>query len=396
MGVLRIVVAAERERMPRCQPRCRGDGAVGRTSDVDDRGHAAQGSRAFPFSAEIRLPARTSPEGRAISLSSAGRTRLCTGALLSLPLGAPSCQRDRVGGIDWPFLGTEALTSGALSRRALYAGHQALYRNVYVPRGAEITAAVRAKAAWLWAGRRGVLGGVSAAAVLGALWIDSSLPAELYRIGDTTDGILIRRGKLNDDEVSVIEGMAVTTPARTAFDLGRMATLGRAVIHLDALARATRLERTDVRLLTERNRGARGIVQLRQVLDLFDAGAESPQETRTRLALVAAGLPKPQTQIVVRDRFAYPFARIDMGWEEWRVGVEYDGAHHWTDSRQRARDIDRWAELEALGWRIIRVSSEMLRYRRRVIVERACNALRAAGWSGEIRPDARFWLKAVS
>ena len=50
-----------------------------------------------------------------------------------------------------------------------------------------------------------------------------------------------------------------------------------------------------------------------------------------------------------------------MGWRESRVGVEYDGAHHWTDARQRRRDIERYADLEALGWTIIRVSSDMLR-----------------------------------
>jgi very-short-patch-repair endonuclease len=50
-----------------------------------------------------------------------------------------------------------------------------------------------------------------------------------------------------------------------------------------------------------------------------------------------------------------------MGWRERRVGVEFDGAQHWTDARQRRRDIERLSDLESLGWRIIRVSSDMLR-----------------------------------
>jgi very-short-patch-repair endonuclease len=68
-----------------------------------------------------------------------------------------------------------------------------------------------------------------------------------------------------------------------------------------------------------------------------------------------------------------------MGWEHWRVGVEYDGVQHWTDARQRTRDIDRIAELEALGWRIVRVSADMLRYRPRTVTGRVAAALRAAG-----------------
>ena len=48
-------------------------------------------------------------------------------------------------------------------------------------------------------------------------------------------------------------------------------------------------------------------------------------------------------------------------------------------SAQRTRDIDRYAEFEVLGWRIIRVSGDMLRYRPTTIVERTRAAVRAAG-----------------
>jgi very-short-patch-repair endonuclease len=81
----------------------------------------------------------------------------------------------------------------------------------------------------------------------------------------------------------------------------------------------------------------------------------------------------------VFDRFGAFEGRIDMGWDDWLVGVEYDGAQHWTDPAIRARDIDRQAKLEALGWRIVRVSADMLGYRPYIIVERTRAALRAAG-----------------
>jgi very-short-patch-repair endonuclease len=94
---------------------------------------------------------------------------------------------------------------------------------------------------------------------------------------------------------------------------------------------------------------------------------------------VRSGLPKPETQIVVADRFNHPFARADMGYREWKVGIEFDGAQHWIDPAQRTADIDRHAELAALGWLIIRVSSDLLRYRPEVVVARVCVALRQAG-----------------
>jgi len=129
------------------------------------------------------------------------------------------------------------------------------------------------------------------------------------------------------------------------------------------------------------------------MLDLMDGGAESPQETRTRLLLVRSGLRKPQTQIVVRNRCGVPFARVDMGYEEYKVGVEYDGPQHRTDPARRTADIDRYAELGEIGWRMVRVSNDLLRYRPGVIVARTCAALTAAGcsWLPERGVDTR-WL----
>jgi very-short-patch-repair endonuclease len=303
-----------------------------------------------------------------------------------------------VGGIERPFIGTEAVAAGSVTRRGLSNGYQAIYRNVYLPKGYELTAATRAKAAWLWAHRGGTVAGLSAAALHGTKWIDGALPAELIRIGDAVEGIVIHRDKLVEDEVCVIDGMAATTPARTAFDLGRRARLETAVIRLDALASATRLQPLHVNRLVERHRGARGIVQLRQAVALMDGGAESPQETRTRLLLINAGFPRPRTQMVVCNKYGDFVARLDMGWPEWRVGVQYDGPQHWTDPSQHARDIDQQAELQALEWKIIRVSRDLLCYRPPVFLARVCEAMRVAGWAycDEIRLDARISLDRVA
>lgn len=283
-----------------------------------------------------------------------------------------------MGGPKWPFLGSEALDSGAVTRRTLRSQHQMIYRNVYLPQGQQLTPVTRSVAGWLWSGRNATVAGMSAAALHGSGWIDPWLPAELNRaVPCDVDGIIIHRGQLCDDEICAIRRIPATTPARTAFDLGRRRGLETAVIRLDALANATGLKPADVGVLAEQHRGVRGLVQLRRALWLMDGGAESPQETRTRLLLVRSGLRRPQTQIVVRHRFGH--YRIDMGWPQHKVGVEYDGEQHWTDPARRAADIDRQAELAAQGWVIIRVSSDLLKYRPEVVVARVCGALRAAG-----------------
>lgn len=283
-------------------------------------------------------------------------------------------------GMDWPFLGTEALAAGAVTRYQLATQYDAVFRNVYVPKGQAVTPVEKAIAAWLRSDRRATSAGLSAAALHGSLWIDNRLPAELNQPSrHKTRGILLHSDALGDDEVCIVNGMPTTTPARTAFDLGRRGGLTTAVIRLDALMQATRVKAAQVEALLQRHRGARGCGQLREAVNLADSGAESPPETRTRLVLTSAGLPPERTQIEVFDRSGYFVGRIDMGWLAWSVGVEYDGAQHWTDPARRTRDIDRQADLEALGWRIIRVSADMLRYRPTIIVARTRAALQAAG-----------------
>jgi very-short-patch-repair endonuclease len=282
--------------------------------------------------------------------------------------------------VDWPFRGSEAVAAGVVTRHELTTRYEPIYRNVYIPRGQQLTPAQKAHAAWLWSRRRATVVGVSAAAMHGAKWIDSRLPAELnQRSQHRTKGIVLHNDTLSGDDIVMIRGVPVTTPARTAFDVGRRYGRTLAVIRVDALMQATDLKVSDVDSLIDLHPGARGIVQLREVVGLADGGAESPQETRTRLVLTDAGLRPQRTQINVSNRFGKHVRRIDMGWTEWKVGVEYDGEQHWTNPAIRALDIDQQAELEALGWRIVRVSAEMLRYRPYTIVERTRRALLDAG-----------------
>ncbi|HWF29607.1 MAG TPA: DUF559 domain-containing protein [Mycobacterium sp.] len=283
--------------------------------------------------------------------------------------------------LEWPFRGTEALAAGVVTPHRLRTDFEAVHRDVYIPRGKKLTPVSRAIAAWLWSGRSATLAGLSAAALHRTAWIDDWLPAELNRRSrDKARGIILHSDALEDDETCVRDGVGLTTPSRTAFDLGRRKGLIAAVIRLDPLMYATDLKTADVELLADRHRGARGLVQLRRALLMADGGAESPYETKTRLILIGSGLPRPQTQIEVLNDWGAVVARIDMGWEEWKVGVEFDGAQHWTDPRQRTRDIDRLVELEARGWTIIRISADMLRNRSHIVVGRTRNALVAAGY----------------
>lgn len=256
------------------------------------------------------------------------------------------------------LLGSEAVAAGIVTPYLLRSKYVAIHPGVYVPRSTALTAADRAKAAFLWSRRRGVVSGRSAAALHGAKWVDPHAPAELiYGNRHRPAGIITYADRIADDEVTVRGDIRVSTPARAALD---MACRGRsdAVAAIDALANATHLRISDVELLVQRYPGRRGIKRARGVLGLVDAGAESPRETWLRLLLVRAGFPPPTTQIPVYDGYGEFVARLDMGWEEALVAVEYDGDHHRTSRRQFNRDIARMEALSQLGWTVIRVTAE--------------------------------------
>jgi hypothetical protein len=241
--------------------------------------------------------------------------------------------------LPWPFVGSEALAARVIPERAMRTLYEPVYPDVYIPWRVAPSAVARAKAAWLWSRRRGTVAGQSAAAMLGTKWVDGAQPAEL----------------IHDNR---------KPPPKL-------------IVHSEALATDVKL--VDIESVISAHPGARGMSRLRRVLPLVDGGAESPQETLTRLVLIDAGLPCPRTQIQVYDGYEVFVARIDMGYEDVRVGIEYDGPQHWTDPAVRQHDIDRQVALQDLGWKIIRASRDLLKFRRSTFVARVASALRDRG-----------------
>lgn len=255
------------------------------------------------------------------------------------------------------FLGREALGDG-LSRHNLRRWYRPLFRGVYVPKNAIPSLEDRTLGAWLATNRKGVIAGVAASALHGAEWVDPWEPVEvLVDERRRQSGLVIRMDRVVDDETLVVAGLPVTTPARTAFDLGRHLRRSAAISRMDALMRVAPFRLPDVELLMHRYGPVRGLRQLRELLPLIDPGAESPKESWLRLLLIDAGLPAPETQIPVFDG-PVPVAYLDMGWREIKLAVEYDGDQHRTSRTQYVKDIRRLQMLAKRGWEVIRVIAE--------------------------------------
>ncbi|WP_301145742.1 endonuclease domain-containing protein [Mycobacterium simiae] len=275
-----------------------------------------------------------------------------------------------------PFIGSEALASGTLNRHQLRTRYRAVFPNVYLSRHVEASLQSRILAAWLWSKRRGIVAGAAAAALHGSKWIPDSVPVELLHAGTRTPhGIVSRRDTVLHNEIQLIAGVRVTTPERTAYDIGRRGAIRSAVVRLDALAQATGFKVDDALRVANDHPRSPGLRRLESALELVDAGAQSPRESYLRLLLIDAGLPRPQTQIPVVGVDGMPVAYLDLGWEDCMVAVEYDGDHHQTDRRQYLKDIRRLETLEQLGWTIVRVVAED---RPAAIVRRVRDALAAS------------------
>ncbi|QWZ07030.1 type IV toxin-antitoxin system AbiEi family antitoxin domain-containing protein [Nocardioides panacis] len=186
-------------------------------------------------------------------------------------------------------------------------------------------------------------------------------------------------------DLTHVGGLRVTTPLRTAWDLGRLAHRDRAIGALDALLRHGSFTRGELVAGVERFTGMRGVVQLRALAPLADARAESPGESTLRLRwldLPSLPPPTPQVSITVGAVEVY---RVDLGVPELRYGCEYDG-EEFHGAAHEAHDLRRRADLRGrFGWDVDAVRkrdvSGPTRDVERVLVEGIRRARRAGGGS---------------
>jgi hypothetical protein len=281
---------------------------------------------------------------------------------------------------EWPFIAAEALAAESMTFRELRGLHRGEYPGIWVPRGVDLDLRQQARSAWLWSRRKGVVSGVYASALLGAKWVDTDQPVELIHANRRPPpGIIVHSDTLRPGEICAVDGLPVTSVARTAYDLGRHLSVDDAVIRIDALMNATGLGVGHVEYVIDRHPGVRGLRRLQETLALVDGGAESPYESLTRLLLIRAGFPPVTTQIKVLDDWGGVFARIDMGWPQYRVGVDFEGAHHWSDPRQRSWDVERYAQLPHYGWIDERLTSGIFHNRPQSFLDRVGAALLSRG-----------------
>ncbi len=187
--------------------------------------------------------------------------------------------------------------------------------------------------------------------------------AEEWRRGR---GYRVAAAELPPGDVVTAGPLAVTTVGRTLIDCAREWPLVDAVVALDAALQDERVRREDLRSTVLAQSHWLGVGEAARAVDLADGRAESPLETRGRLALLAAGLPRPELQVELHGPRGF-VARVDAWYDEAAVAVEFDGRVKYLDPRPGRTPADvlwdekrREDQVRELDVRMVRVAQEDL------------------------------------
>lgn len=260
-----------------------------------------------------------------------------------------------------PFIASEAIAAGVLTRSQLRWNYERIHQDVYIPAGTTMTGIMRTYAVWLWTRRRACISGVTAACLYTGDEIPDTRPIELITAARRPpEGVVLHAETLGADEVHTQFDMTVTTPARTALDLARRLPRDEAVAWLDKLDAAAYLRQRELDDLLSRYRGTRGMASGSESLALRDRNARSERETKLRLMLGGAGIPRPETGIVLRHGDLT--ATLAMGWRAAKVGIGVRQERVYTNPYDARLAVRRDDVIHALGWIEMEAADEDFRY----------------------------------
>jgi hypothetical protein len=167
-------------------------------------------------------------------------------------------------------------------------------------------------------------------------------------------GASVRRAVLAREEILTQRGVPTTSALRSAADLGGRNPLTEGVVAADMFLNARLVSIAQLRTYVSEHPGSNGIARLRRVVDLAEPKAESAMETRLRMLLVLAGLPRPEVQVSLHDDQGNFLGRPDLLYRDRRLAIEFDGGNH----RDRMVDDNRRQNrIIGAGYRLLRFTA---------------------------------------
>lgn len=169
----------------------------------------------------------------------------------------------------------------------------------------------------------------------------------------TRAGLQIRRCVLKEHDVVTARGLPATSIFRTLRDLCLASSLTESVTFADMALHARLISAAEISQRVGRSAREYGVPRFRQVLKHMEPKSESPMESRLRMRLVLARLPRPEAQVTIRDGNRF-LGRVDLYYREQRLGIEYDGGTHRESLTEDNRRQNRLLEA---GVRLLRFTA---------------------------------------
>lgn len=182
-------------------------------------------------------------------------------------------------------------------------------------------------------------------------------------------GVVHHCGHLSDDEVTVVNGVRVTVPARSAVEVATTAGVEPALVVVNGMLHMRLISYDDFDAAVAATRHWPGSLATPIVQRLCDASLQSVAETRTFFLCWSQHLPRPETQVPITDESGWVFAYVDFAWRSAGVFVEFDGRIKYEKYRRDGETLEAYLMREKkreekicqlTGWVCIRITWEDL------------------------------------
>jgi hypothetical protein len=274
----------------------------------------------------------------------------------------------------------EARTAGA-SRRQVEADGARITRGLYLSEAVSATLRTRCLA-WTRLLPDDAAFGLQTAAALLGLPVPPSPDVHIVLrpqpVLPQRRGLVVHVRRLGEQDVTVHDGLRLTSPPQLFLDLAAQLPPQELVAVGDAMSRRGLLRPDEIAARLDRADRVRGVVAARRIAPMLSPRAMSRPESVLRYWLLTSDLPDPRIQLAIHDHRGREVAHADLGYEEWKVALEYEGRQH-AEPEQFGQDIDRYSLMAADGWLILRFAGRHLKGPM-VVVERTRRALLSRGW----------------
>lgn len=280
-----------------------------------------------------------------------------------------------------PFRSAEALRCGITRKQLSSSTFRQIFRDVYVYAEIPDSLELRCRAASRLFRVPAIFCGLTAARLCGL-----PVPAEDERIHVAVPsrtptplrirGMAIHEYDIPRQQVWVFRDFAMVRPERLFLELAALLPRLDLIIAGDQMLRAELATIVSIEAFLRRCYRRRGVRKARAACPLLEKKADSPGETRLRMLIVDAGLPRPVANRDIFDSLTGAWlARPDLSYPDLKIAIQYEGRHHQEDRVQYVYDTERDARIELEGWIVIRVPAETLFRHPPAIVDKVRRAI---------------------